>query len=94
MSSTRTTTKAANATKKPAQRAATSGTATQTRLNVNINKQTADALKDYAEKNDVSITEALRRLVGVGDFIAKAQEDGRQVLLRHNDETERVVFTY
>ncbi|MHA0290199.1 hypothetical protein ACXYX3_27665 (plasmid) [Mycobacterium sp. C3-094] len=68
--------------------------APQSRLNVNINKQTADALKDYADRNDVSITEAVRRLVAVGDFIAKAQDEGRQVLLRHNDDTERVVFTY
>lgn len=66
----------------------------QSRLNVNINKQTADALKDYADRNGVSVTEAVRRLVAVGDFIAKAQDEGRQVLLRHNDETERVVFTY
>jgi len=66
----------------------------QTRLNVNINSQTAAALKDYADKHDVSVTEAVRRLVGVGDFIAKAQEEGKQVLFRQDGETERVVFTY
>jgi hypothetical protein len=68
--------------------------APQTRLNININSQTAAALKEYAEKHDISITEAVRRLVGVGDFIAKAQEEGKHVLLRKDDETERVVFTY
>ncbi|AYM40176.1 hypothetical protein [Mycobacteroides chelonae] len=66
----------------------------QTRLNVNINSQTAGALKDYAEQHGVSITEAVRRLVAVGDFIATAQEEGKQVVLRQGDETERVVFTY
>lgn len=68
--------------------------APQTRLNVNINSQTAAALKDYADKHGVSVTEAVRRLVGVGDFIAKAQEEGKQVLFRQDGETERVVFTY
>ena len=66
----------------------------QTRLNVNINSQTAAALKDYVDKHGVSITEAVRRLVGVGDFIAKAQDEGKQVLFRQDGETERVVFTY
>lgn len=68
--------------------------APQTRLNVNINSQTAAALKDYADQQGVSITEAVRRLVGVGDFIAKAQDEGKQVLLRQDGETERVVFSY
>lgn len=70
------------------------GDAPQTRLNVNINAQTAAALKDYAEEQGVSITEAVRRLIGVGDFIAKAQGEGKQVLLRQDGETERVVFSY
>ena len=70
------------------------GDAPQTRLNVNINSQTAAALKDYADQQGVSITEAVRRLVGVGDFIAKAQDAGKQVLLRQDGETERVVFSY
>lgn len=42
----------------------------------------------------MSITEAVRRLIGVGDFIAKAQGEGKQVLLRQDGETERVVFSY
>lgn len=66
----------------------------QTRLNVNINSQTAAALKAYADQHDVSVTEAVRRLIGVGDFIVKAQEEGKQVLFRQDGETERVVFTY
>jgi hypothetical protein len=67
---------------------------TQTRLNVNINSQTSAALRNYADRYEVSVTEALRRLVGVGDFIAKAQDEGKQVLFRQGSETERVRFTY
>lgn len=66
----------------------------QTRLNVFINSQTASALKSYSEKHDVSVTEAVRRLVGVGDFVAKGQDEGKQVLFRQDGDTERVVFTF
>lgn len=66
----------------------------QTRLNVNINSHTAAALKDYAEKHDVSLTEAVRRLVGVGNLIANAQDEGKDVLLRKDNELERVLFSF
>lgn len=67
----------------------------QTRLSVNINSHTVESLSGHAETFEVSITEALRRLVGVGDYIAQAQAAGCDVLLRSADgKTERVVFTY
>lgn len=73
----------------------TSGQSTgQTRLNVNINSQTAAALKGYSEANEVSVTESVRRLVAVGDYIAKAQASGCDVLIRRDGETERVYFAY
>ena len=71
-----------------------SAEAPQTRLNVHINSQTATALKTYAEKHGLSVTEAVRRLIAVGDFIAKAQEDGKHILVRDGKETERIVFSY
>lgn len=66
----------------------------QTRLQVNINSQTAAVLRSYHEDNGVSITEAVRRLVAVGDCLARAQAEGHDVLIRRGDEVERVVFTY
>ena len=68
--------------------------ASQTRLNININSQTAKVLRDYAEKNGVSVTEAVRRLIGVGTIIDQAQQDGKDVVLKDGEATERLVFTY
>jgi hypothetical protein len=64
----------------------------QTRLNVNINSQTAAALKDYAAQHDVSVTEALRRLVNIGAYILEARDSGKDVLFRDGHDTEKVVF--
>lgn len=72
----------------------TDADAPQTRLNININSQTAKALRDYAKANGVTITEAVRRLVGVGTIITKAENDGKHVLLRDSEGMERIVFTY
>lgn len=66
----------------------------QTRLNVNINSQTAASLKDYANKHDVTTTEALRRLVGYGDFIINARDEGKEVVLRQDGDIERVTFAH
>lgn len=66
----------------------------QTRLNVNINVQTRAALELFAARHDVSITEALRKLVGVGALINDEVEDGREILLRGEDGTKRVRLVY
>lgn len=68
--------------------------ASQTRLNININSQTAKVLRDYADKHGVSVTEAVRRLIGVGTIIDQAQQDGKDVVLKDGEATERLVFTY
>jgi hypothetical protein len=66
----------------------------QTRLNVNINEHTAKALQDYAEKHGTTVTEALRRLVGIGSIIVEAQEEKKDILLRKGSDVERIVFSY
>jgi predicted transcriptional regulator len=48
-----------------------------TRLSVNINDDTARALKELAERNETSVTEVVRRAIGVYKYI----ED--EVTLKH-----------
>lgn len=72
----------------------TSAQASQTRLNININSQTAKVLREYADKHGVSVTEAVRRLIGVGTIIDQAQQDGKDIVLKDGEATERLVFTY
>ena len=49
------------------------------RLNVNLNKETAAALKEIAAKQDISLTEAVRRAVSVLKFVTDEQEAGRVI---------------
>lgn len=66
----------------------------QTRLNVNINRQTETALRNYANDHEVTITEAVRRFTGVADHIMQAIDRGGEILVRTDGQTERITFTY
>lgn len=62
------------------------------RLSINMSKATEDALLELMNDKDVSMTEAVRRLVGYGAVVYRAMRDDREVLLRSNGQTERVVL--
>lgn len=49
------------------------------RLSVNVNDETADALRTLAERRGVSVTETVRRAVSVYDFLEKRQANGEQI---------------
>lgn len=49
------------------------------RLSVNLNKETADALKDMAREHGISFTEAVRRAISVYKFIDDEVHEGRKV---------------
>lgn len=51
-----------------------------TRLSVNINDETAAALKDMAEKRQTTVTEIVRRAVSVYKFIEDEVVDGNKTL--------------
>lgn len=52
-----------------------------TRLSVNINQETEAFLRAYARRHGCTITEALRRAVGVSAFVQAETDSGRQVLV-------------
>jgi hypothetical protein len=65
----------------------------QTRLNVNINMQTAHDLKDISSREKLSITETVRRLVPMGAYIYRALLDGYNVQVVGPDgRVSKVVF--
>lgn len=67
--------------------------ATVTRLTVNIGPTTAEALHLVAQREGVTVTEALRRLVGYGDLLYRAMKvDGKDVLLRQGKETQQILI--
>jgi hypothetical protein len=51
-----------------------------------------EALHEIATEKSVTITEALRRLVGYGIIVYRANRDNQDVLLRRDNKTERIVL--
>ncbi|MDJ0016492.1 MULTISPECIES: ribbon-helix-helix protein, CopG family [Rhodococcus] len=49
------------------------------RLSVNMNAETADALREIAEAYGVSVTEAVRRAVSVAHFVEQQTRAGKTV---------------
>lgn len=64
-----------------------------TRLSVNITPKTWEALHLLADREDVSITEALRRLVGYGELVYRTiRVDGDEVLIRSGRHVHCIVL--
>jgi hypothetical protein len=49
------------------------------RLNVNLNAETAAALRKIAEEREISFTEAVRRAISIFSFIDEESRAGRHV---------------
>ncbi len=65
----------------------------QSRLNVNINDQTRDDLKEAMVRDDITVTEAVRRLVPIGAYVLRALRNGYRVqLVRDDGRVEPVAF--
>lgn len=64
-------------------------------LRVNLNRETADALKQMSDSSGESITEVIRRSIALHKFVKDAQESGKMILtrdLRKGDEREIVLL--
>ena len=63
------------------------------RINVAISPDTVRALEQVIEHEGVTLTEALRRLIGYGDFVYRAvRQRGEQLLLNGPDGTREVML--
>jgi predicted enzyme related to lactoylglutathione lyase len=65
---------------------------TPTRLSVNISRSTVDALQEVVSDNGISMTEAVRRLIGYGIVMYRADKDGYDIQLRQGTRLEKIVF--
>jgi hypothetical protein len=61
------------------------------RINVAVSPDTIRALENVIEREGVTLTEALRRLVGYGDFVYRAVKDNREQLMVKGPEGTREV---
>ncbi|GGP86967.1 hypothetical protein [Saccharothrix coeruleofusca] len=63
------------------------------RINVAVSPETVKALQTVMDREGVSLTEAVRRLVGFGDFLYQAAKvEGAQVLVKQGDTTREIVL--
>lgn len=62
------------------------------RINVAITPDTVRALELVMENEGVTLTEALRRLVGYGDFVYRQVREGAKVLVQTDDTIREVVL--
>jgi hypothetical protein len=63
------------------------------RINVAVNLETLQALEAVIEREGVSLTEAVRRLIGYGEVVYQAVKyDGAEVLLKTGDTTKQVII--
>jgi len=54
-------------------------TANLVRLNVNLNTETADALRELADERGISVTEAVRRAISLYKYIEDETHDGKRI---------------
>lgn len=60
------------------------------RLNVNLNKETAAALRELADEQGISFTEAVRRAISVYKYVSDEQSQGRKIqTMDSNDKNKR-----
>lgn len=63
------------------------------RINVAVSPDTVRALENVIAREGVTLTEALRRLVGYGDFVYRAvREDREQLIVKGTEGTREVVL--
>lgn len=52
------------------------------RLSVNMNPETAAAVREIAETNCVNVTETVRRVVAIAHFVEGEFRAGKQIVIR------------
>lgn len=62
------------------------------RLSVNLNPDVADALKQYASRKGISVTEAVRRAITVLTFIENAQNRGASLHLEEGGTLKEILL--
>lgn len=58
------------------------------RINVAITPETARALKRVIAREGISLTEAVRRLMGYGEFVYTTIKENRTALLVRSDDSD------
>lgn len=65
-----------------------------TKISVNLSEEVLQALKEMAERDSITMTEALRRSISTQKFLDDEQRAGKLILIEDPEtkEKQRVVF--
>lgn len=66
---------------------------TKIRLNADLSPDVAKALKDLADKQGVSLTEALSRAISTEATLVAKRKKGARVLVQEGSDMTELVFT-
>lgn len=62
------------------------------RINVAVTPDAIDALEHVIKREGVTLTEAVRRLLGYGDFVYRAvKDDGSEVVMHNKDGSAKAI---
>ena len=59
------------------------------RLSVNMNRETADALRDISETHGITVTEAVRRVISLAKFMDDETRKGNLIIVEQKDGSRR-----
>lgn len=64
------------------------------KISVNLSTEVMEALKAMAERDNVTMTEAIRRSISTQKFLDDAQRDGQNILLEdpETNNVQRIIF--
>ena len=64
------------------------------KISVNLSLEVLDALKEMSQRDNVTMTEALRRSISTQKFLDDAQRSGKYILIEDPEthELQRVIF--
>lgn len=65
-----------------------------TKISLNLPSEVLNYLRSVSQREQVTLTETLRRAISMMKFIEDAQDEGKSILVRDptTKETERVIF--
>jgi len=65
--------------------------ARRVKVTVNLTEDDVDELKQQAERDGITMTDAIRRSIAVGKLVTSAARNGEKVLIRgHNGDVRQI----
>jgi hypothetical protein len=62
------------------------------RFNFNLNSEAAAIIREYADRKGISLTEAIRRAIGVLQFVDEMHQKGSSVVVNDGNTLKEVMF--